>query len=191
MSSSVEKFDITIENDKLRECAIAICSRLQPSWSEEEIQVKFFTDGITNRLVGCFLCGQPNDIILIRVYGEKTELFIDRKIEIRNMNLMHAAGLSPPLYCLFNNGICYGYTPGIVLDHTMVRDPKISHLIAEKLAEMHSVETIMQTKSIASQKWSMSKNGCDDDRRPMLFRTLRKYLDLLPRALPDDQQNKR
>lgn len=61
------------------------------------IKVRVFTDGITNRLVGCFLPDAPDDVVLVRVYGEKTELFIDRKKEKKNMMSMHSKNFFPCL----------------------------------------------------------------------------------------------
>lgn len=88
--------------------------------------MQLFKDGITNHLVKCYLKDDPDNAVLIRVYGEKTELFIDRDLEVRNMQMLYDAGLSEPLYCAFSNGLCYGYFPGEVLDTKMVRDPIIS-----------------------------------------------------------------
>lgn len=46
-----------------------------------------FTDGITNKLVGCFYKEdgdtEANDVVLVRIYGNKTDLLIDRKAELR------------------------------------------------------------------------------------------------------------
>lgn len=49
------------------------------------IMLQLFTDGITNKLVACQLqesC-KDEDIILVRIYGNKTDLLIDRNAEIR------------------------------------------------------------------------------------------------------------
>lgn len=46
-----------------------------------------FTDGITNKLVACQLktndCDNGEDIVLVRIYGNKTDLLIDRNAEVR------------------------------------------------------------------------------------------------------------
>ncbi|KAI1289693.1 Ethanolamine kinase 2 [Halotydeus destructor] len=166
---SCEKLDMYVDDQQLAESAIEVVKRFKPNWPSDEIRVKVFTDGITNRLVGCYLDSNQDEVTLIRVYGEKTELFIDRQIEIRNMQLMHNAGLSPPLFGSFQNGVCYGFTPGKVLNQDMVRDIRISKLIAEKLAEMHSV--------ITASSLNASSN---EPVKPMLFRVLRRYLELIP-----------
>jgi len=46
-----------------------------------------FTDGITNKLLGCFHEDFPEDIVLVRVYGHKTDLLIDRNAETRNIQV--------------------------------------------------------------------------------------------------------
>lgn len=74
----------------------------------------------------CYLKDNPDQALLVRVYGEKTELFIDRELEVRHMQMMCEAGLCAPLHCAFKNGLCYGFSPGEVLDTKMVRDPDIS-----------------------------------------------------------------
>uniref|UniRef100_A0A1I8FG55 BEN domain-containing protein n=1 Tax=Macrostomum lignano TaxID=282301 RepID=A0A1I8FG55_9PLAT len=45
-----------------------------------------------------------DDVILIRIYGEKTELIIDRQAEVRNMRLLHLHGFCKPVYATFANG---------------------------------------------------------------------------------------
>jgi len=46
-----------------------------------------FTDGITNKLLGCFHEDFPEDVVLVRVYGHKTDLLIDRNAETRNIQV--------------------------------------------------------------------------------------------------------
>jgi hypothetical protein len=58
-------------------------------------QFKFFSDGITNKLVGVYTGNDKTDMILVRVYGNKTELMVDRQSEIRNILLMSETGLVP------------------------------------------------------------------------------------------------
>ena len=155
---------------------------------DKEISVTLYTDGITNRLIGCYLPEDKDNVILIRVYGEKTELFIDRNREKLNMKLMHEAGLAPPLFASFKNGLCYGFTPGKPIDYDRVRDPFICKFIADKMARMHSLVKPKRTPSFCAA------SGCPPNcssptsvphpiPEACLFReeggTLVKYLDLL------------
>ena len=81
-----------------------------------------FTAGITNKLVGCYIGTKKDEVILVRVYGQSTDLIIDRDAERQNMQILHRAGCAPPLYCTFNNGLCYGFVHGVCLDVDLVRD---------------------------------------------------------------------
>lgn len=50
------------------------------------INFQTFTDGITNKLVACQFGGDASDednVVLVRIYGNKTDLLIDRNAEIR------------------------------------------------------------------------------------------------------------
>lgn len=140
-------------------------------WEFNQVSLKRFIDGITNRLIGCFHPDKPDDVILIRVYGEKTELSIDREKEKENMKLMYDAGLAAELYFSFNNGLCYGYTPGSPATYDSVRDPIISKLIAIEMAKMHSV---------ISKLPSARKRFTNES---YFFRSVDKSVELLPSAL--------
>lgn len=63
--------------------------------------------------------------MLVRVYGRKTELLVDRETELRNFQVLRAHGCAPDLYCAFQNGLCYQFLPGIALGPSHVRDPHI------------------------------------------------------------------
>lgn len=158
----------------LKEGALKVLRAIRPQWSEENITFKLFTDGITNHLLGCWEA-ENGEGLLLRVYGKKTELFIDRSAEVTNMQLLHAHRLAAPLHCAFRNGLCYGYNPGRVVDVALVRDPHVSKLIAQTLARMHSVKL------------------CSDGLKalPSLFPTMHKYLSLVPTEFADIKKNAR
>lgn len=187
-SISIEQVDLFIESSRLEEGAIKIVKRVKSHWNEDEIQIKIFTDGITNRLIGCYLPDNEDDMVLTRVYGEKTELFIDRKLEVRNMRLMHKAGLTPPLYCTFENGLCYGYAVGNVLDEDMVRDAIISRIIAERLAKMHTIRPLFSKKNANS---AIIFHTQIEQPEPSLFRGMQKFLDLMPCAFDNPEKDQR
>ena len=90
-----------------------------------------FTGGFTNTLMGCWHKDDPaqEEMVLIRIYGENSELFLDRDAEIRTIQLLHAVGCARPLFARFTNGIAYGFFPGTCLDETTVRDPVIGRSV--------------------------------------------------------------
>lgn len=179
---SVDHLNLYLSDGNLEDGVTQVIKSVRPEWPELDIKLKVFTDGITNRLIGVYLDDSPNEMVLIRVYGEKTELFIDRRQEVRNMRTMHKSGLIPAVYCTFNNGICYGYSPGIVLNEQLVRDVLISRLISEMMARMHTIRP--QTNRSVEHKDLLEPE-------PSLFKGLRKFLDLIPSALKDSQHDKR
>lgn len=48
---------------------------------------QLFTDGTTNKLVGCYTEDDPEDMVLVRVYGHKTELIVDRDQELKSFQV--------------------------------------------------------------------------------------------------------
>lgn len=158
---------LVIRPKYLKEDALRLVSKLRPHWKPEEVEIKEFTDGITNQLVGCCSVNDRKDVILIRVYGKNTELFIDRQKEIRNLKLMNRHGLSPPVFCVFSNGLAYGFSEGKVIDYNMAHDPKISKYIAIMLTRMHSIS--------ASNEWETDQGKLE----PCCFKMIRRYLDLI------------
>lgn len=106
--------------------------RAHPAWqgpagiaSAAPLPLQLFTDGITNKLVACYTDEDMVDAVLVRIYGRKTELFVDRETELRNFQVLRAHGCAPDLYCAFQNGLCYEFLPGIALGPDHVRDPRI------------------------------------------------------------------
>ncbi|ELR54510.1 Ethanolamine kinase 2, partial [Bos mutus] len=98
-----------------------------------------FTDGITNKLVACYVEEDMRDCVLVRVYGERTELLVDRESEVRNFQLLRAHGCAPKLYCTFQNGLCYEYMRGVALGPEHIREPRLFRLIALEMAKIHTI----------------------------------------------------
>lgn len=100
-----------------RPCPTHSCAALCPC--------QRFTDGITNKLVACYVEEDMRDCVLVRVYGERTELLVDRENEVRNFQLLRAHGCAPKLYCTFQNGLCYEYMRGMALGPEHIREPRL------------------------------------------------------------------
>uniref|UniRef100_G1TM09 ethanolamine kinase n=1 Tax=Oryctolagus cuniculus TaxID=9986 RepID=G1TM09_RABIT len=81
------------------------------------------------------------DCVLVRVYGERTELLVDRENEVRNFQLLRAHGCAPKLYCTFQNGLCYEYMQGVALGPEHIREPRLFRLIALEMAKIHTIHT--------------------------------------------------
>ncbi|MCI4380438.1 hypothetical protein PGIGA_G00240000 [Pangasianodon gigas] len=140
---------------------IELLKTLRPQWRAEDIQLKVFTEGITNQLLGCSV-SSDSAVVLVRVYGRMTELFIDRKKEVETLRLLHSHGCGPRLYCSFHNGICYEFLKGVALDDVLLRQPSVYRLVAVEMGKIHSI-----------------KPKCSSSVEPVLWSKLANYLKLL------------
>jgi thiamine kinase-like enzyme len=66
-----------------------------PEWSDFDLKIDALTGGITNKLFRIQISN--GEEYVIRVYGEKTDLFIDRHVEMENILLMEPSGVTPRL----------------------------------------------------------------------------------------------
>ena len=120
---------------------IKLIKNFVPHEPTSECSFRQFTDGLTNRLFKiAYDAGTSKVQVLIRIYGEKTELLIDREKELRSMLALHKKGLAPPVYGKFLNGVCYGYIAGKPFSALDIVDPTKSTLVAQHLARFHATE---------------------------------------------------
>ncbi|XP_030223051.1 ethanolamine kinase 1 isoform X2 [Gadus morhua] len=132
--------DIHVDEEKPRLGILELLKTLRPQWKTEDIQMKVFTEGITNCLTGCYVGSLQEACVLVRVYGRNTELYVDRQREVEMFQLLHAHHCGPLIYCSFHNGICYEFVRGEVLDDRLLRQPSIFRLIAAEMGRIHSIK---------------------------------------------------
>ncbi|KAL1275804.1 hypothetical protein QQF64_035427 [Cirrhinus molitorella] len=135
----VPKLDVTLDEHDYRAGALKLIKTLRPHWKPSEVKMKSFTDGITNKLIGCYVGGSMQDVVLVRVYGHKTELFVDRENEVKSFRVLQAHRCAPRLYCTFNNGLCYEFLQGVALEPEHIRSPAIFRHIARQMAKYHAI----------------------------------------------------
>ncbi|XP_011787235.1 PREDICTED: ethanolamine kinase 2 [Colobus angolensis palliatus] len=138
-AAAVAYFGISVDPDDILPGALSLIQELRPHWKPEQVRTKRFTDGITNKLVACYVEEDMQDCVLVRVYGERTELLVDRENEVRNFQLLRAHGCAPRLYCTFQNGLCYEYMQGVALGPEHIREPRLFRLIALEMAKIHTI----------------------------------------------------
>ncbi|XP_055586418.1 ethanolamine kinase [Uranotaenia lowii] len=175
--TSVPKLTLTIDDSNVIEGAKEVLKVIRPQWTSESVNFKLFTDGITNKLVGCFNQSDNNassDVVLIRVYGNKTDLLIDRHEETKNIILLHKHGYAPALYATFINGLAYEYVSGNTLTPESCREESIWKLVAKRMAQMHKVVDESSVIGIAA-----------------LPKKMEKFLKLIPDVFSDPVKNSR
>ncbi|XP_029358380.1 ethanolamine kinase 2 isoform X3 [Echeneis naucrates] len=130
-SPVIRRIPIFVDEHNVAEGAMKLVKELRPTWDTNHVKTKLFTDGTTNKLVGCYVEDSPEDVVLVRVYGNKTELIVDRDNELKSFQVLHANGCAPRLYCTFQNGICYEFMQGDALGTQDVRDPSLLRIQQE------------------------------------------------------------
>lgn len=156
-----------------------------------------FTDGHTNKLIGCCIPKHNNndeisavddddslcqyEVILIRIYGENTEVLINRQKEIENFKLLHKYGFASVLLATFNNGLSYEYTNGKPLSKPDLCDEQIWRRIAQRMAEMH--RTIPANCGDTNPPCTPPKTA--------LWTKINSFFDLIPATFSDPIKQKR
>ncbi|KAJ2454740.1 hypothetical protein EV183_001324 [Coemansia sp. RSA 2336] len=163
--------ELSVRRSHLLEDSKQLLLTVFPDWKDSELAFKECKDGITNNLVQC--TNQRTRLtVLVRAYGNHTEVIIDRNQELANMARLSELGMCPPLYGRFNNGLVYGYIPGTVATPEEMGNGEWAPLIARQLA-----------------KWGQITIP-GDDRSPKLFSTLQKWLSDIPSDYQDESADK-
>lgn len=113
-----------------------LLTKVFPSWTLE-IHVKRLTGGITNMLLAC-THSPLDETLLVRVYGQGTNLIIDRHREFVLHLVLNSLGLAPPIHARFCNGLVYGFLPGRSLAPQELSNPYLYPLIAQQLGNWHN-----------------------------------------------------
>eukprot|EP01028_Stygiella_incarcerata_P008631 TRINITY_DN381_c0_g5_i1.p1 TRINITY_DN381_c0_g5~~TRINITY_DN381_c0_g5_i1.p1 ORF type:complete len:337 (+),score=80.10 TRINITY_DN381_c0_g5_i1:185-1195(+) len=133
------------------------CHDLIPGWDRKPksaIKIQVLHGGVTNKL---FKCSCDGEHALCRIYGNYTEQFIDRSMELLVMRRLEKEGRGR-FYGQFSNGFLYGYIEGRPLKTEDIRSPMMWDRVAEVIAAWHKMEGVSRTS------------------QPVLFPTLKKYL---------------
>ncbi|KAJ5740597.1 hypothetical protein N7493_000469 [Penicillium malachiteum] len=128
--------------------ALRLILTLNPDWEGPENKIEFvrFTEGITNTLLKIInrksgLTDEQidQDAILMRAYGNGTEILIDRERETTSHALLASCGLAPPLLARFKNGLLYRFIRGKPCGHEDLTTPPIYRGVARRLGQWHAV----------------------------------------------------
>ena len=167
-------FDTYLEDFKVH-----LLARVRPKWRREDLDVKVFDEGISNKLVAIFergkgFKGSGEDVVLLRVNGQGTSAFINRKDEIVTILSLHEAGMVPPVYCQLKNGLCYGFAPGRNVSVDELREEGMMRRIIQTMAKLHSLKIPTH----------FSKCG------PVLWSKIENFLNIVPETFGDSVKDK-
>lgn len=146
-----------------------VCISMLPSWSRVQssaIMLKAVKGGITNKLVLASATHNSNELkALVRLFGDNTEVLINREVEEKNLSEMTKLNYGMKLLATFKNGrIEEWFDKAHTLEDKDVQDPVISRMIAKKLAEMHVLPIQGDTSPVlypSLRKWLKIALECD------------------------------
>ncbi|WJX93046.1 hypothetical protein P8452_74617 [Trifolium repens] len=106
--------------------------------------------------------GEMSRKVLVRIYGEGTNIFFDRANEIRTFEFISKNGQGPRLLGRFAQGRVEEFIRARTLSAPDMRDPTISALIASKMKEFHDLE-MPGSKNV--YLWDRLRNWLSEARR--------------------------
>jgi hypothetical protein len=123
-----------------------LCRRLcGPTWAgaqDSDLSIRAISGGITNLLFK--VSHAPSgSAALVRIFGEKTEVLIDREKDNRTFALLAERGFAPTFYGTFTNGRVEGWVESRPLEpaEMAAREPvDFVALIARETARMHVLD---------------------------------------------------
>lgn len=98
----------------------------------------------------------PRSIVL-RVYGENTEKFIDREEEVNMMKVLHSHGFGPQVLGTFQNGRIESFLYMKCLEAEDICKPEYATKIAKTLAKFHSLSGAFGAAKDASTPFARIK----------------------------------
>jgi ethanolamine kinase len=83
------------------------------------------------------------EAVLLRAYGEGTEVIIDRERETKSHALLAEHRLAPALLARFNNGLMYRFIRGRVCRPEDLREPPIARAVAREMGTWHAMLPVL------------------------------------------------
>ena len=134
-------------------------------------------------------------MILVRIYGRSSDLFVDRNrerkifkvsffrlssqdLEEYTINLfslhqlLHYRGYAPKLYLTFENGMAFEYLPGATLNIELSQDPRVYPLVAQMVAKIHKLDFEDET-----------------NRTPRIWSMIDQFVDLIPEVFTSAEKD--
>lgn len=114
---------------------------------DDDISIEIISGGITNLLYRAIWYEQS---VLVRIYGEKTEIMIDREIDNTIFAHLSKAGFGPTYYGRFINGRIEGWMDSRSLSPEEMQDVEpidFLRMIPTELATLHRIELPFEDKS--------------------------------------------
>lgn len=139
---SEERVNIKASELELKRQIFDIARDMVSSWSNigiDNVSLRAIPGGTTNALF-LLTTSEPASNLVVRVFGEGSELFIDRRIENEVFCTLSANGIAPPVLGVFANGRIETFLSGRSLEWSELNHPLVSQKIATALGQFHGVD---------------------------------------------------
>lgn len=137
--------------------------------------------------------------ILLRAYGNNTDILIDRDREAQSHALLAERGLAAPLLARFNNGLLYNFIQGRVCTPQDLVTENVWRGVARRLAEWHSVPLAISYYPDSGENVTNGTNGTHTNGeakgaelmqskpRPNVWTVIQKWINALPTRTAAEQ----
>jgi thiamine kinase-like enzyme len=152
---------VTLSVSSLAKDIYPLITPLRPNWSPFNTHLQQFTGGINNATFGLFDDFDPSEALVIKIFGSRTEEFIDRDAELDILCILSKHEFAQSILLQFTNGVIYKFVPGKICTRDDIRDMNIASRIARQIAKFHSIPFQYDTQ------------------KPCLIPLMRKFLTLM------------
>lgn len=134
------------------------------------------------------------DSVLMRAYGNNTDILIDRDREATSHLTCAEHDLAPPLLARFKNGLLYRYIPGDVCTPQDLIDENVWRPVARRLGKWHATLPISVVSAV-NGNGAPSTNGRPRDLSerkpgPNIWTVIHKWIEALPQETAKQQARK-
>ncbi|CAH8613100.1 unnamed protein product [Schistosoma guineensis] len=184
---SIPILDIRILDGNDQENIWKILKSVFPNWSKEYTKMKPLEEGLSNIVLRFDHDNKIDEpkTILMRIRTRLADFIVNRWDEIKHMHLLHELGGEQKLYAVFQNGLVYSFIKGSTISVDRFSVPKYSELIIEQVARLHSLPTRETMLRLFPSEVNDSSKLYT---KPVLFPTIRKWIEKLPTGYNNDKQ---
>ncbi len=132
---------MTESNEMIQGLTYEYCIELMPQWQSQELKIDLLTGGITNKLYRVRLLDGGDYVV--RLHGQKTDLFIDRDVEAENIRRMASAGIAAKLVKFLpeKNVTIVEYIAGSVFKNTDFLKVELLEMLVRPIKLIHKAQT--------------------------------------------------
>ena len=106
------RFAIEVDSTDLKMSGPRLVCLVKHDWINKKISFEKLNDGLSNTLLAMFSPSKDEQGLIVRIYGNNSDLIVDRQREIHTMVRLSPLNMSNEVLLTFNNGFLYTWVPG-------------------------------------------------------------------------------